>query len=155
MDAVPGTPSDTHELHQHIINTDELLWDQAAARDGSQELNLSYCYSFLNMFIEPSPAVIDTNIEMGAGSGTEFRCTLCKKTFKQKSSLVRHVKKCTLEPKLSVRQKACRQGAMRSPEAVVLAVFLARSLLRVREAAGPVQGDDGAAAAAAGRDRSQ
>ncbi|KAI1437054.1 hypothetical protein GGR50DRAFT_137494 [Xylaria sp. CBS 124048] len=36
------------------------------------------------------------------------RCDLCKRTFKQKSSLVRHTKKCTLEPKASARQKACR-----------------------------------------------
>ncbi|KAI1737482.1 hypothetical protein F4680DRAFT_428763 [Xylaria scruposa] len=38
----------------------------------------------------------------------EHRCGLCKKTFKQKSSLVRHAKRCTLEPTPSVRQKACR-----------------------------------------------
>ncbi|KAI1827027.1 hypothetical protein F4861DRAFT_536502 [Xylaria intraflava] len=36
------------------------------------------------------------------------RCDLCKRTFKQKSSLVRHSKKCTLEPRASARQKACR-----------------------------------------------
>ncbi|KAH6647593.1 hypothetical protein BKA67DRAFT_577951 [Truncatella angustata] len=36
------------------------------------------------------------------------RCALCSKTFRQKSSLVRHAKKCTLEPKPSVRQKACK-----------------------------------------------
>ncbi|KAI1132855.1 hypothetical protein F5Y10DRAFT_170911 [Nemania abortiva] len=39
---------------------------------------------------------------------SEHRCCLCKKTFKQKSSLVRHAKRCTLEPTPSVRQKACR-----------------------------------------------
>ncbi|KAI0424086.1 hypothetical protein F5Y09DRAFT_325406 [Xylaria sp. FL1042] len=38
----------------------------------------------------------------------QHRCCLCKKTFKQKSSLVRHAKRCTLEPRPSVRQKACR-----------------------------------------------
>ncbi|KAI0540314.1 hypothetical protein GGR58DRAFT_461637 [Xylaria digitata] len=38
----------------------------------------------------------------------DHRCGLCKKTFKQKSSLVRHTKRCTLEPTPSVRQKACR-----------------------------------------------
>ncbi|KAH8666355.1 hypothetical protein BX600DRAFT_270749 [Xylariales sp. PMI_506] len=36
------------------------------------------------------------------------RCGLCRKPFRQKSSLVRHAKKCTLEPRLSLRQKACR-----------------------------------------------
>ncbi|ETS78237.1 hypothetical protein PFICI_10299 [Pestalotiopsis fici W106-1] len=36
------------------------------------------------------------------------RCGLCNKTFRQKSSLIRHAKKCTLEPKTSVRQKACK-----------------------------------------------
>ncbi|KAI0408477.1 hypothetical protein F4802DRAFT_594408 [Xylaria palmicola] len=36
------------------------------------------------------------------------RCGLCKRTFKQKSSLVRHAKRCTLDPTPSVRQKACR-----------------------------------------------
>ncbi|KAI1814244.1 hypothetical protein GGS20DRAFT_430365 [Poronia punctata] len=35
------------------------------------------------------------------------QCNLCKKRFKQKSSLVRHTRKCTLEPVPSVRQKAC------------------------------------------------
>ncbi|KAI0097257.1 hypothetical protein GGR51DRAFT_541572 [Nemania sp. FL0031] len=39
---------------------------------------------------------------------SERRCSLCKKTFKQKSSLVRHAKRCTLEPMPSARQKACR-----------------------------------------------
>ncbi|KAI0970477.1 hypothetical protein F4678DRAFT_472969 [Xylaria arbuscula] len=38
----------------------------------------------------------------------DHRCCLCQKTFKQKSSLVRHAKRCTLEPRPSVRQKACR-----------------------------------------------
>ncbi|KAI0459162.1 hypothetical protein F5B21DRAFT_457425 [Xylaria acuta] len=38
----------------------------------------------------------------------EYRCGLCKKTFKQRSSLVRHAKRCTLEPTPSARQKACR-----------------------------------------------
>ncbi|KAI3324305.1 hypothetical protein HD806DRAFT_494690 [Xylariaceae sp. AK1471] len=38
----------------------------------------------------------------------DHRCGLCKKTFKQKSSLVRHAKRCTLDPIPSVRQKACR-----------------------------------------------
>ncbi|KAI0902913.1 hypothetical protein F4823DRAFT_344216 [Ustulina deusta] len=37
----------------------------------------------------------------------DHRCGLCKKMFKQKSSLVRHTKRCTLEPRPSVRQKAC------------------------------------------------
>ncbi|KAI1422016.1 hypothetical protein F5Y12DRAFT_765194 [Xylaria sp. FL1777] len=38
----------------------------------------------------------------------EHQCGLCKKTFKQKSSLVRHVRGCTLEPRPSARQKSCR-----------------------------------------------
>ncbi|KAI1358236.1 hypothetical protein F5Y08DRAFT_322319 [Xylaria arbuscula] len=38
----------------------------------------------------------------------DYRCGLCKKSFKQKSSLVRHAKRCTLEPRPSGRQKACR-----------------------------------------------
>ncbi|KAI0483591.1 hypothetical protein F4859DRAFT_404562 [Xylaria cf. heliscus] len=41
------------------------------------------------------------------GDTAEYRCSLCKKVFKQKSSLVRHAKRCTLEPTPSVRQKAC------------------------------------------------
>ncbi|KAI5918106.1 hypothetical protein F4810DRAFT_604810 [Camillea tinctor] len=123
MDAsVLGIPGDTYELHQHIINTEELLGDQVAAANtttsgsGSrsdssqqdQELDLAYCCSLMDMFNEPLPTITDADIDMVARSRTENRCTLCRKTFKQKSSLVRHVKRCTLEPKLSVRQKACR-----------------------------------------------
>ncbi|KAI0155331.1 hypothetical protein GGR57DRAFT_464845 [Xylariaceae sp. FL1272] len=37
----------------------------------------------------------------------EPQCDSCNKTFKQRSSLVRHAKKCTLEPAPSSRQKAC------------------------------------------------
>ncbi|KAI2636612.1 hypothetical protein GGS21DRAFT_489367 [Xylaria nigripes] len=36
------------------------------------------------------------------------RCDLCMKTFKQRSSFVRHSKKCGLEPRANVRQKSCR-----------------------------------------------
>ncbi|KAI1277922.1 hypothetical protein F5Y07DRAFT_362053 [Xylaria sp. FL0933] len=50
-----------------------------------------------------------SHYEMGDTVETDhLRCDLCKKTFKQKSSLVRHAKRCTLEPRPSVRQKACR-----------------------------------------------
>ncbi|KAI1118398.1 hypothetical protein F5Y14DRAFT_447271 [Nemania sp. NC0429] len=45
---------------------------------------------------------------MDGADNSEHRCGLCKKTFKQKSSLVRHAKKCTLDPTPSARQKACK-----------------------------------------------
>lgn len=44
---------------------------------------------------------------MDSTAESRYRCGLCKKTFKQKSSLVRHTKRCTLEPTPSVRQRAC------------------------------------------------
>ncbi|KAI0200928.1 hypothetical protein F4808DRAFT_145715 [Astrocystis sublimbata] len=41
----------------------------------------------------------------------EYRCGQCKKAFKQKSSLVRHSKRCTLTPTPSLRQKSCQSVA--------------------------------------------
>ncbi|KAF2001378.1 hypothetical protein P154DRAFT_168870 [Amniculicola lignicola CBS 123094] len=40
---------------------------------------------------------------------TRLLCRICKKTFTQKSSLVRHSRRCTPGPAPSLRQKACRQ----------------------------------------------
>ncbi|KAH7356346.1 hypothetical protein BKA66DRAFT_473686 [Pyrenochaeta sp. MPI-SDFR-AT-0127] len=37
-----------------------------------------------------------------------LRCTICSKTFTQKSSLVRHSKRCSPGPAPSLRQKSCR-----------------------------------------------
>ncbi|PSN61532.1 hypothetical protein BS50DRAFT_153238 [Corynespora cassiicola Philippines] len=38
-----------------------------------------------------------------------WKCEICKKRFTQKSSLVRHSKRCTPGPAPSLRQKSCRQ----------------------------------------------
>ncbi|KAH7118740.1 hypothetical protein B0J11DRAFT_74339 [Dendryphion nanum] len=38
-----------------------------------------------------------------------LQCHICSKTFTQKSSLVRHSKRCTPGPAPSLRQKSCRQ----------------------------------------------
>ncbi|KAF2495607.1 hypothetical protein BU16DRAFT_510534 [Lophium mytilinum] len=38
----------------------------------------------------------------------QLECRICKKTFTQKSSLVRHTKRCTPGPSPSLRQKSCR-----------------------------------------------
>ncbi|KAF2653022.1 hypothetical protein K491DRAFT_695081 [Lophiostoma macrostomum CBS 122681] len=38
-----------------------------------------------------------------------LQCQICKKTFTQKSSLIRHSKRCTPGPAPSLRQKSCRQ----------------------------------------------
>ncbi|KAF2195796.1 hypothetical protein K469DRAFT_544822 [Zopfia rhizophila CBS 207.26] len=38
-----------------------------------------------------------------------LKCHICEKTFTQKSSLIRHSKRCTPGPAPSLRQKSCRQ----------------------------------------------
>ncbi|KAF2244906.1 hypothetical protein BU26DRAFT_89082 [Trematosphaeria pertusa] len=40
---------------------------------------------------------------------SRLKCHICKKIFTQKSSLVRHSKRCTPGPAPSLRQKSCRQ----------------------------------------------
>ncbi|KAF2478214.1 uncharacterized protein BDR25DRAFT_206563 [Lindgomyces ingoldianus] len=40
---------------------------------------------------------------------TRIKCQICKKSFTQKSSLIRHSKRCTPGPAPSLRQKSCRQ----------------------------------------------
>ncbi|KAF2734752.1 hypothetical protein EJ04DRAFT_552504 [Polyplosphaeria fusca] len=39
---------------------------------------------------------------------SRMRCSICRKTFTQKSSLVRHSKRCAPGPAPSLRQKSCR-----------------------------------------------
>ncbi|KUJ18407.1 uncharacterized protein LY89DRAFT_47862 [Mollisia scopiformis] len=46
---------------------------------------------------------------MDINPGKSQECQLCKKTFSQKSSLVRHLKLCTRPRVASLRQKSCRQ----------------------------------------------
>ncbi|KAI0129492.1 hypothetical protein BJ170DRAFT_275965 [Xylariales sp. AK1849] len=47
-------------------------------------------------------------VNMRGDSEQPHQCGLCKKTFRQKSSLIRHSKKCSLQPTPSGRQKACK-----------------------------------------------